>query len=346
MKRSLLAVCGIVATLGIAACGGGSSGGSTTAAPTTSATSAAPTPTPTPTTSAAPVPLSFQLSWFPGGDNLAFWAGLDQGFFLEEGIDLTIDSATDPTISQKLIASGEKPIGIAYAGDIVISNATGAPITAIWALTDESPFGLISLTETGITKAEDLKGKTVGVTSLPIDQAFFDTMLKSVGLTRDDVTVVDPGLAGVQQLLAGNLAASSAIINYEPAVLKAEGIDAYNFLYYAQYGAPNAPFYAITVNPEWLSQNGDLAKAFLRAYQKSIAWTNANVDEAVRLFVERFPDQDAELTKNIYLGEAEIMGTGSNDLTQWQDLADYLKTNAIIETDVEAATFVTNEYLP
>jgi NitT/TauT family transport system substrate-binding protein len=299
-----------------------------------------------PTSSAAAVPLNFQLSWFPGGDNLAFWAGLDQGFFLEEGIDLTIDSATDPTISQKLIATGEKPIGIAYAGDIVISNASGAPITAIWALTDESPFGLISLKEAGITKAEDLKGKTVGVTSLPTDQAFFDTMLKSVGLTRDDVTVVDPGLAGVQQLLAGTLDATSAIINYEPAVLKSEGVDSYDFLYYSQYGAPNAPFYAITVNPEWLADNGDVATKFLRAYQKSITWTNANVDEAVRLFIERFPDQDAELTKNIYLGEAAIMGTGSNDLGQWQGLADYLQADGTIDANVDAKTFVTNDYLP
>jgi NitT/TauT family transport system substrate-binding protein len=108
MKRTLAVAIAAAASLILAACSGGS------AAPTSSPVA--------PTSSAAAVPLNFQLSWFPGGDNLAFWAGLDQGFFLEEGIDLTIDSATDPTISQKLIATGEKPIGIAYAGDIVVAK--------------------------------------------------------------------------------------------------------------------------------------------------------------------------------------------------------------------------------
>lgn len=336
--RKLLGVAALAVIL--AACGGSSdSGSSPTASPTQTGggeTTAAP----------EPVDLTFQLSWFPGGDNLAFWAGVEQGFFAEEGLNVTINSATDPTVSQKLIATGEAPLGIAYGGDIVISNANGAEITAIWALTDVSPFGLIALPDSGIETAADLKGKTVGVTSLPIDQAFFDTMLKSAGLTRQDVTVVDPGLAGVQQLLAGNIQATSAIINYEPAVLASEGIDTYNFLYYADYGAPDAPFYAITANPEWLAANGDTAKAFLRAYQKSVAWTNENVDQAVADFVAQFPDQDAELTKQIYLGEAEIMGTGFNDLDQWQALSDYLAANAIIGSAVSVSDFVTNEYLP
>lgn len=125
-------------------------------------------------------------------------------------------------------------------------------------LTNKSPFGIIALSKSGIRSAKDLKGKRVGVTSLPIDQAFFNYMLKKAGVSRSDVKIVDPGFGGIQQVIQGNLDATSAIADYEPAVLESKGITDYRFIYYAQYGAPDAPFYAMSANPDWAKENGDV----------------------------------------------------------------------------------------
>jgi ABC-type nitrate/sulfonate/bicarbonate transport system substrate-binding protein len=290
--------------------------------------------------------LDFHISWLPGGDNLAFWMGVEQGFFEAEGLDVTIRSSNDPTLSIKLAASGEMPLVQAYTGDVVISASQGEPVISLYALTDRSPFGIVTLPDSGITTAEQLAGETVGVTTLPIDRAFFGAMLESAGLSEDDVTVIDPGQGGVSQMITGNLAGTSAVVTYEPIILEAEGFPEANFIYYSDYGAPDAPFFNIVANPDWLAENEEVARAFLRGYQAAVEWTDENTTEAAEVFVEEFPDQDPELVAAIWEGYSDIGGTGEQDLDQWEELADFLEADGQLEASVDVTTIVSNDYLP
>ena len=77
------------------------------------------------------IPLEFQISWLPGGDNLAFWMGVEQGFFADEGLDVTIRSSNDPTQSIRLAAAGELPMVQAYTGDVIISASQGDPVISL-----------------------------------------------------------------------------------------------------------------------------------------------------------------------------------------------------------------------
>jgi len=291
------------------------------------------------------IPLEFQISWLPGGDNLAFWMGVEQGFFADEGLDVTIRSSNDPTQSIRLAAAGELPMAQAYTGDVIISASQGDPVISLFDLTALSPFGIVTMPDSGIVTAEDLAGKTIGVTTLPIDRAFFSVMLESAGLTEDDVTVVDPGQGGVAQMIAGNLDGTSAVLTYEPIILEAEGYPDSNFIFYSDYGAPDAPFFNIVANPEWLADNGDVATAFINGYRNAVAWTDENTEEAARLFVEQFPDQDPEITAAIWTAYSEIGGDGVQDLEQWQTLSDFLLEEEMMPEAVDVSTIVSNDYL-
>jgi putative hydroxymethylpyrimidine transport system substrate-binding protein len=288
--------------------------------------------------------VDFQLSWLPGGDNLGFWAGQDQGFYEEEGIDFNIKHSNDPTASIKLAASGEVPMAIAYTGDILFSAAQGSEVKSVFTLTDSSPFGIISLGDSGISTPKDLEGKRVGVTSLPTDQAYFDNMLREAGVDKSNVDVVDPGQGGIQQVIEGNLDATSAIVDYEPAVLESQGIEDYNFMFYSDYGAPDAPFYCIVVNPAWLQDNEDVVRAFIRATRESFDWTDENVDEATQIFIDQFPEQDPELIKQIWTAEAEIQGDGSHKPAQWEELARFFEERGLLEKPVDTEELYTNDY--
>jgi ABC-type nitrate/sulfonate/bicarbonate transport system substrate-binding protein len=288
--------------------------------------------------------VDFQLSWLPGGDNLEFWAGQAEGIYEDHGIDLNIRHTNDPTLSIKLAASGERPMAIAYTGDILFSAAQGSKVRSVFALTESSPFGIVSPADSGIETPQDLVGKRVGVTSLPTDQAFFDNMLSEAGVDKSEVEVVDPGQSGVQQVLQGNLDATSAIEDYEPVVMAAEGVES-NFMFYSDYGAPDAPFYCIVVNPEFQAENSDVVAEFVAATQESIEWTNENTDEAVDIFIEQFPEQDPEIIKGIWEKESQIQGDGTNDPEKWQTLADFLLEQDLLEQPVPTEDLYTNEYL-
>jgi ABC-type nitrate/sulfonate/bicarbonate transport system substrate-binding protein len=297
------------------------------------------------TTGDSPTKVDFQLSWLPGGDNLGFWAALDKGYYRQEGLDVNIRSSNDPTQSIKLIASGQRKLGIAYVGDILTSASKGSPVLAVAALTNKSPFGIIALSKSGIRSAKDLKGKRVGVTSLPIDQAFFNYMLKKAGVSRSDVKIVDPGFGGIQQVIQGNLDATSAVADYEPAVLESKGIKGYRFIYYAQYGTPDAPFYAISANPGWAKDNGETIKKFIRATKRGFAWATKNPNQAAALFVKRYPDQDKKLVATIWTNESKLHGTLRNDVAKYQALANFLLREKMLDRKVNAGTLVTNTYL-
>lgn len=326
VRAAAALVVGLLA-LAVAACGSSSSSSQQSASATKPAT------------------VKFQLSWLPGGDNLEFWAGKAQGIYKKHGIDLDIVHTNDPTLSIKAAASGQVPIAIAYTGDILVSASHGAPVMSVFSLMDRSPFGVISLTKKGITKPSDLVGKTVGVTSLPIDQAEFHNMLKTGGVDAGKVKVVDPGQAGIQEVIAGKLDATSAVADYEPAVLQTHGIPNYHFMYYSQYGAPNAPFYDIVANPGWLKNNPDLMRRFIAATKESIAWTSTHVDQAADIFVKQFPDQDKKLVALIWQREHALQGTGANNQAQLAALNQFLQSHGQLAGKVNVQDVYSNAYL-
>jgi putative hydroxymethylpyrimidine transport system substrate-binding protein len=291
-------------------------------------------------------PINFQLSWLPGGESMGYFVGQEKGFYEEEGIDLKVEYANDPTLSIKLIASGEKPMGIAYGGDIVFSAAKGSDVTSVFTLTEGSPFGLVSLAKENIKSPKDLVGKTVGVTSLPTDQAYFDNMLEEAGVDKSEVNVVDPGQSGVSQIIQGNLSATSAITEYEPIILESEGFSETNFMPYSEYGAPNAPFYDIVVNPGWLKEHEDVVEAFLRATRKSFNWTSEHLKEATNIYIKKFPEQEADLSSKLWCSEREIGGNGENQAASFEELNEFFVKTKLISKEVDASKLYSNAYLP
>jgi ABC-type nitrate/sulfonate/bicarbonate transport system substrate-binding protein len=328
-RRRHLAIASVLcaAAVGLAACGSSDTGTATTG-------------------SSGLVPVKFQLSWLPGGDNLEFWAGQAQGIYKKHGIDIDIVHTNDPTLSIKAAATGQVPMAIAYTGDVLVSASKGEPVTMTYALTKSSPFGIISLKKSNIKTPKDLVGKTVGVTSLPIDQAEFKNMLETAGVNPDDVKTVDPGQGGIQQVIQGNLDATSAVADYEPAVLESQGINAYNFMYYSDYGAPDAPFYGIVGNPTWLKNNPDVMKNFLAATRESVAWTNDNTDEAVDIFHKQFPEQPKSLVKAIWQRESDIQGDGTVDPAKLEALEKFLRDSGQLTGKVNINDVYSNDFLP
>lgn len=294
-----------------------------------------------------PQHVDFQLNFLPGGTTMGYFIADYKGFYKAEGLDVTVRSSSDPTLSIKLISSGQRDIGAVYTADMINAAVAGNPVTMVWSNDAQNPFGIISEKKSGITSPADLRGKKVGITNLVLDRAYFAAMLKSAGLSENDVTVVNPGSGGIQQVLQGNLDATSGITSYEPVVMEQQGVP-YNFMYYKDYGAPNAPFSGVAVNPDWLakSNHGDIVKRFLRALDKAQAWTSSHLEEATDLFVSHFPNIKKATAMAQYKASYVPDLHGHSDIGTYQQLADFLAEQGAIAHSVDVKKYVTNEYLP
>jgi len=112
------------------------------------------------------------------------------GYFENYGINPTlVINEDEATYAAAMFSGSIQGLGQVLDREI-ISYASGTPETVLLAM-DESSGGDGIIASAEIQSIEDLKGKKVGLDTSSTAYFFFLTVLDSVGMTKDDVTIVD-----------------------------------------------------------------------------------------------------------------------------------------------------------
>lgn len=130
--------------------------------------------------------VSLNVAYMP--NYAALWAvltGIDQGYFDEEGLDLTLYEFADGPTEIAAMESGS--IDLAYIGHgahkLCITGSADIFLPQQVNTTDS----LVVLKSHGIDSLEDLAGKKVGYTSGTSSESSLKTALAQAGLTWDDI---------------------------------------------------------------------------------------------------------------------------------------------------------------
>jgi ABC-type nitrate/sulfonate/bicarbonate transport system substrate-binding protein len=106
---------------------------------------------------------SIRLKWISQAQFAGIYSAEANGYYKDEGLNVRIDPA-GPNISPiQSVVSGANEFGIAGAEQIISAIDNGLPIRSVAVIYRETPEALSSLKSAGMTKPEDLIGKTVGV---------------------------------------------------------------------------------------------------------------------------------------------------------------------------------------
>ena len=328
IKKALALSFGVLFAL--TSCGGGSGGGGGTGQTTT---------------------VRFVLSFRPNSDCLPYAVGIKEGYYKAEGLDVQIEQATDPTSPLKTVAAGSDQMGYGFGPDLLFAADKGLPLVSVYSVLQTASFGIVSLASSNIHSPADLKGKRVGITSIPIDQVSFGILLASAGLTTNDIKPVDVGFTGEEQLLAGHVDAISGLTWGEGADYTLAG-KSWNFMAYHDYGVPDYPFEVIIVNRQFLQQNPAAVRAFLRATTKAINFGISNPQKGVQDLVAEFPDLKADqksavwaaITKDITSPLAQQNGVGYQDVDQWIAVSTVFVEHHLISKAPDFGQLVDNSY--
>ncbi len=104
-------------------------------------------------------------------------------------------------------------------------------------------------------------------------------------------------------------------------------------------------------NDDWLKANPDVAKAFLRATQKSIEYAAAHQDEAVAAFFELYSKAyDEKFITQQWKDTVPLFGEMGPDRmvhnnADWVALLDALKKFKVVSDALEPSAYYTNQYL-
>ena len=216
--------------------------------------------------------------------NSPFWIMNDAGFYKEEGLDVDTMYIASSPIAAKATLAGEVVISAQNSQVIADSGLQGADLVAIGATVNIVPFYIMAAPE--INSVTDLKGKTVGVSRFGAATDFGMRMLLSkYGLeAAKDVPFIQIG--GMPELAAAlSKKTIFAAPMSQPMVYLAQQA---GMRMLANLAKEEIPFMHIglTTSKKWVREHRPQAKAFIRAYGRSIHFMHSRKEETRAIFAK------------------------------------------------------------
>ena len=140
--------------------------------------------------------VSLQLQWVTQAQFAGYYVALDKGFYEAEGLDVTILAGGPDIAPPQVLAGGGADAMLNWMPSALAAREKGLPVVNIAQPLKKSGLMLTCWKDTGITKVEDFRGKTIGVWFFGNEYPFLSWM-SQVGIPTeggaDGVTVLKQG---------------------------------------------------------------------------------------------------------------------------------------------------------
>lgn len=224
------------------------------------------------------------LDWFINPDHAPIFAAKYCGAFARAGLDVKLIAPTDPDVPPRLVAAGQADACLSYQPQLYLLVDQGLPLRRTGTLIDKPLNTLTVLKQSGITKLAELKGRKIGYSVAGVETVLIGTMLKSVGLTLADVTLVNVNFNLVTSLQSREVdAVIGTFRTYEDIQLAQAGLEPVIFAP-EDYGVPMADE-LIMLSAETKLKAPALS-AFLAALREGVAALKADPEKMLTLFLK------------------------------------------------------------
>ena len=234
-------------------------------------------------------------------ENAPFFAAMERGTFSKLGLDIKVDVMPSGVEISNALASNTVDVGLFGTYPFLTAVARGVPVVLIghtWNSALNNPqsevLSVIARADAGVPAGDlaKLKGKKIGVTRGAGGEPYIAGLLKQVGLTMDDVTLVNTAPSNMATALANKDA--DVIAAWEPwpsaALTKVPGS------YKVIYGGCTSCYDAGTVvtTKTAIAEKSKQLEQFILGYAQAGVWTRANREEAAKISVRWIPGMDDE----------------------------------------------------
>lgn len=332
-RRSLLAGSAMAAGMALTACGASNAGSDAAGA------------------GASLTPITFCLDWTPNTNHTGIYVAQQQGFFADEGLDVTIVQPSEDG-AEAMIGTGQCQFGVSFQDYIANALVAGnTSIQAVAAIIQHNTSGIMSRQEDGITSAKGMEGHTYATWELPVEQATIKQVVEADGGDYSKVELVPNTFDDeVSALKAGGV---DTIWVYEGWSVQNAIVQDYPVNYFSFISIDDVfDFYTpvIAANAEWCAANPEVAKAFLRAVKKGYELAISDPDTAADILCEAVPELDASLVKQsagFLAGEyqSDAASWGIIEADRWAAFYQWLNDNNLVESPIDVNAGWTMDYL-
>ena len=273
--------------------------------------------------------VKLQLQWVTQAQFAGYYVALDEGFYEQKGLNVTILPGGPDIAPPQVLAGGGADVMLNWMPSALAAREKGLPVVNIAQPFKTSGLMLTCWKDTGITSVEDFKGKTIGVWFFGNEYPFLSWMSQA-GISTDGgadgVTVLKQGF-NVDPLLQRQADCISTMTYNEYGQVLDAGIPADELVTfkYEEQGVATLEdgIYALEQNledPVFV----DKMVRFVRASMKGWKWAEENPEAAAMIVLDNDETgAQTEAAQVRMMGEVAKLTAGSNGAL---DEADYQRT--------------------
>lgn len=294
--------------------------------------------------------VNFALDWTPNTNHTGLYVAQEKGFFKDEGLDVEIMLPGEAGADQ-LVASGKADFGIGAQEALTEARAADIPIVSVAAIIQHNTSGFASLKEEGIESPKDFEGKNYGGWGAPVEQAVVESLMEKDNADSSKVEFINMGSSDFFTAVQRDIDLAWVFYGWTGIEAEQRGMEL-NMQYLNDY-SDKLDYYTpiITTNEKLIDQDPETVQSFVAAVVKGYEFAVENPEESADILIAAVPDLDPELVKKSqewlsprYQDDAPRFG--EQQLEKWENYADWMNENDLLEGDFIPEDAFTNEFLP
>ena len=230
-----------------------------------------------------------KIGYLPSDHDAALFVADQQGLYKDKNISYELVQFNNGGDLMTAMASGDVDVGYVGISPVLSSAAAGVPVKVISAAQTEGS-GIVVTSESGISDAKDLSGKTIATPGeASIQHVLLASYLKQHGMSLDDINESAMKVPSINDALKTNNIPGA--ITFQPYVSIAESNDNIEELADSSEIIPGHPCCVVVASDDFIKNNENTTKEIVAIHEEATNFINDNIkngttDKVVELLPE------------------------------------------------------------
>ena len=297
--------------------------------------------------------VTVMLDWVINTNHTGLFVALANGYFEEEGILVDIrERGQDAALV--VVGQGRADFGISAQEQVTFARVAEnpQPVVAVAAILQRNTTAFMSLSSENILTPRDFEGRTYAHNNMPTDMPIINALMQLHGADPNTLRNVSQGGFGdAFAMLESEIDIIKVFRGWTGIQAELRGIEA-NYIMIGEEDVRFDNYTPIIIsNEDFLRNNPDTARSFLRGVSRGYEFAVNNPQEAAEILHSFTPETDFELLLHsiLYLNEFYINSEGKFGYMReevWSAFSDFCMEHNIIERELDVNVAFTNEFLP
>nr|WP_295161387.1 ABC transporter substrate-binding protein [uncultured Methanobrevibacter sp.] len=217
-----------------------------------------------------------KIGYLPSDHDAALFVADAQGLYADKNITTELVQFNNGGDLMTAMASGEVDVGYVGIAPVLSSVEKGVPVKVISAAQTEGS-GIIVTSDSGITSAADLKGKSIATPGeASIQYVLLSYYLKENNLSTDDLNISAMKVPSMNDALKTKQI--DGIITFQPYVSIAANDSGNVVLEDSADILPNHPCCVVVASDDFIKNHEDKTKDILAIHENATKFINDNIE--------------------------------------------------------------------